>query len=68
MTHKDVPKLQIKPKKYGAESSVFSIRIPKDMVKDLDEIAEKTGRTRNEIISISLEFAIQHLEITGDEG
>ena len=57
------PKLEIKPKKYTAESAIVSMRIPKEMIRDLDAVAAATGRTRNEIISMSLEFALDHMEI-----
>ena len=60
------PKFQITPKKYTGESSVVSMRMPKDMLKDIDEIAGKIGRTRNEFMLMSLEFALDHLEI-GDK-
>ena len=61
------PKLRIKPKKYTAESAIVSMRVPKDMVRDLDAVAAKTGRTRNEIIAMSLEFALDHMEIREKE-
>lgn len=61
------PKLQISPKKYIGESTVVSVRMPKDMVADLDRIAEITGRTRNEIMTLCLEFAITHMEVTERE-
>ena len=61
------PKLEIKPKKYTAESAIVSMRVPKDMVRDLDAVAAKTGRTRNEIIAMSLEFALDHVEIREKE-
>ena len=57
------PRLQIKPKKYNGESSVVSMRMPKDMLREIDEIAERTGRTRNEFLLMSLEFALDHLEV-----
>ncbi len=57
------PKFQITPKKYNGESCVVSMRMPKDMLRDIDEIAAKTGRTRNEFMMMSLEFALDHLEI-----
>ena len=41
----------------------FSIRIKEDTVKQLDEIAEKTNRFRNELINIFLEFAVMNCEI-----
>ena len=57
------PKLLITPKKYTGESTVVSVRIPKDMVSDLDQIAKATGRTRNEIVSLCLEYSIANMEI-----
>ena len=56
-------KFQITPKKFTGESAVVSMRMPKDMLRDIDEIAAKTGRTRNEFLLMSLEFALDHLEI-----
>ena len=61
------PVFELWPKKYCGETSVISMRLPKDMLKDIDEIAEKTGRTRNEILSLSLEFALSHMEIKETE-
>lgn len=58
------PKLQITPKRYSGESTVISMRMPKDMVLDLDKTAEATGRTRNEIMMLCLEYAIDNMEIT----
>ena len=57
------PKLQIKPKKFTGESTVVSMRMPKDMLREIDAVAAKTGRTRNEFMLMSLEFALDHLEI-----
>ena len=56
-------KLQIDKKKYTGETAIISMRIPKDMLKELDDIAEETGRTRNDILTLGLEFAIEHMEI-----
>ncbi|HOV24757.1 MAG TPA: ribbon-helix-helix protein, CopG family [Pseudobacteroides sp.] len=42
--------------------SIFSIRIKNDTMKKLDEIATKTNRSRNEVINICLEFALNNLE------
>ena len=57
------PKIQIKPKKFTGESTVVSMRMPKDMLREIDAVAAKTGRTRNEFMLMSLEFALDHLEI-----
>ena len=40
------------------------MRLPKDMLKDLDNTAEMTGRTRNEIMLMCLEYALTNMEIT----
>ena len=56
-------RLRIEPRRYGESSGVVSMRIPKDMLRDLDQAAELTGRTRNEIISMSLEYALKHMDI-----
>ena len=59
----DRKKLTISPKKYKGETSVVSARLPIEMIKVLDNIAENTGRNRNEIIAICLEYAVDNLTI-----
>ena len=61
-------KLVIKPTKYRGPTAVVSARLPGEMVKAIDRIAEKTGYNRNEVIEKCLEFAIGHLETEGREG
>lgn len=56
-------KLIIQPHRYGGESSVISLRLPKDMLADIDRVAESTGRTRNEILVLSMEYALENMEI-----
>lgn len=60
-------KFVISPKRYKEESQVFSVRMPKDMLRDIDAVAQKTGRTRNEILLKCIEFTLEHLEITEKE-
>ena len=57
------PKFQIIRKRFTGESTVTSLRIPKDMLRKIDEVAAQTGRTRNEFITMGLEYALEHLEI-----
>jgi predicted DNA-binding protein len=45
----------------------MSARLPKDMIRALDEAATKTGRTRNEIVALSLEFALDNMEIAQED-
>ena len=56
-------KLIIHPHRYGGETSVISLRLPKEMLAVIDRVAQETGRTRNEIIVKSLEFALDNMEI-----
>ena len=61
------PVLKIPPKKYGGETTIVSMRMSKEMLKEIDTVAADTGRNRNEILSMSLEFALEHMEITEKE-
>ena len=60
-------KLVISSKKFRGDSSVVSVRLPNDMIEKLDEIAEQTGRTRNEIIQKCLAFSIENIEVTDNK-
>ncbi|MBQ8903337.1 MAG: CopG family transcriptional regulator [Oscillospiraceae bacterium] len=42
----------------------FSLRVRDEVVAELDRIAGETGRSRNEIISLMLDFGIENCEIT----
>ena len=56
-------KLKISAKKYNGDTAVVSARLPSDLIREIDEICEKTGRNRNEIIQLCLEFAVENIEI-----
>ena len=56
-------KLVISSKKFRGDSSVVSVRLPNNMIGKLDEIAEQTGRTRNEIIQKCLAYSIENIEV-----
>ena len=59
-----VPKLIIRPKKYTEESAVISMRLPKDMLRDIDSIAKYVACPRNEIMMKCFEFALEHMEVS----
>ncbi len=59
-------KLIITSKKYRGETMVVSSRLTNELVEALDKIAAQTGRTRNEIVQLCLEFAVDNLEIDGE--
>lgn len=56
-------KLIIHSQKYSGESKVISMRLPMDMLTEIDRVAKETGRTRNEIMQLSLEFALENMAI-----
>ena len=57
------PVLRITPKKYSGETTVISMRLAKELIKDIDMVANMTGYNRNEILTKSLEFALKNMEI-----
>lgn len=59
----EMPILKIEPKKYTGVSTDVSMRMPRDMVKELATIAAATGYTRTELMMLCLEFSLQHMEI-----
>ena len=61
-------KLIIHPHRYGGETTVISLRLPKEMQKAIDEVASATGRTRNEIVVLSLEYALENMVIDERRG
>lgn len=44
---------------------VFSVRLKEELVTQIDDLAAKTGYSRNELIRILLEYAVSHCEIEG---
>ncbi|MEG0512961.1 MAG: hypothetical protein RR653_09615 [Clostridia bacterium] len=63
----DNPKLKLMPQKYTGESTVISMRIPREMLQELDFVAKETRRTRNDLLSVCLEFALKNIEIVNQE-
>lgn len=57
--------LIIKSKRPKGEDGyrVFSIRVKEEMVIKLEAISRTTGRSRNELIGILLEYALGHCVI-----
>ncbi len=62
-------KLVIKKRGLKGEDGykVFSIRIKDETIDKLNEIANKSNRTRNELINILLDYAIDNCIIDEDE-
>ncbi len=58
-------KLIINKKSFKGEDGykTFSVRIKEDTVKELDRLAKETNRSRNELINILLNFAIENCDV-----
>lgn len=58
-------KLVINKKKLKGEDGfkTFSVRIKDETVASLNTLAEETNRSRNELINILLDFAIDNCEV-----
>lgn len=58
-------KLIIKKKDLKGEDGykTFSIRIKDETVEKLNDLASKTNRTRNELINILLDYAMNECEV-----
>lgn len=61
------PVLRISQKRYNEETAIISMRLAKDLIRDIDAVANMTGRSRNDILTMSLEFAMEHMEIVMKE-
>ncbi len=57
--------LIIKPKRAKGDDGykTFSIRIKEETVSRLDDISAQTGHSRNELIGVFLEYAIENCRI-----
>lgn len=57
-------KLVIKKNLKGEDGhKTFSIRIKDDTVKRLEELSKQTSRSRNELINIMLDYALDNCEV-----
>ena len=60
-------KFVVRPRKPAfGKTSVVSTRLPDTVIEELDTIAQKTGRSRNELIQMCIDFALENLEIRDD--
>lgn len=56
-------KLIIKPKE--DKSVTMTIRIDRTLQERYNELSRKTNRSRNELIGMALEYALDNMEIKG---
>ena len=66
MAHND---LVLHPKKYKGEDGyrVFSVRVKENTVQRLEALSTQTNRSRNELINILLDFAIDCCVIADED-
>lgn len=46
----------------------FSVRLRESMVNQMDDISSQTGRSRNELISMFLAYALENYTLEGGDG
>ena len=59
-------KLVIRPKRAKGDDGfkTFSIRIREELAENLDQISAQTGHSRNELIGIFLEYALERCVVS----
>jgi len=62
----DQEKLIIYPKRAKGEDGhkTFSIRVKDEVVEKINAISARTGHSRNELIGIFLEYALEHCSVS----
>ncbi|UWP69581.1 hypothetical protein [Subdoligranulum variabile] len=50
-----------------AKSTVVSVWLPDTMLAKLEDAASKTGRSRNELVQMCIDYALARLEITEEK-
>ncbi|MDC7290184.1 ribbon-helix-helix domain-containing protein [Blautia schinkii] len=63
-------KFVVRPKGFDdkeEKSSVLTIRIDKKCLEDYDKLAAKSGRSRNSLIKMALQYALDNLEFVSDK-
>lgn len=53
-------------RKKDDKSVVVSVRMEKELRGEFDELAKKSGYSRNELLCMALRYALDHLEFTPD--
>ena len=61
-------KLVISKKSFRGDDGykTFSVRLKDETVNSLEELSKTTNRSRNEVINILLEYAINNCEVEAD--
>ena len=46
----------------------FSVRVREAVVRQMDSISQETGRSRNELVGLFLEYALEHYILERESG
>ena len=61
-------KIDYYEKKRGEDGrKTLSIRVREDIIDRLDVLADETGRSRNELIGLLLDFAIENSKVVSEK-
>ncbi len=61
-------KLILVPKKFKTDATtIVSARISTELMKKIENLAQKTNRNRNEMINILLDFAVDNTIVQDDD-
>lgn len=61
-------RFSIPPRRFRGETAVVASRLPVELISLLDGLSRKTGRSRNEVIQLCLEYAIDNMEDDDEAG
>lgn len=61
-------KLIIKSKDLQGDDGykVFSVRLKQSLLDQIDAVSQKSGRSRNEIFSLFIQYAYENCEVDGE--
>ena len=58
------PNLKIRVNTNGHANAIFKRNVADELAPYIDDISNQVGRTRNELLTMCLEFALDNIEIT----
>ena len=59
---------QKKPDRKEDKSVVMTLRIDRELQEEFDKLSSKSDRSRNELMSMALRYALEHLEFIPEAG
>ncbi len=65
MTNQEL-KIQRKMARGDDNYKTFSVRLPKELVNEIEKLTKESNYSRNELMTILLNYAVKHCSITDD--